>query len=100
MIRQAHTYLAGAVSGTALVAAAVVAFVMLVSFQALRDWPLAGISLGGDDSAATPSAPGSDSSTATGGTAATAGPVVPRGSARKGNARSAARQDNQVAAGG
>ena len=35
MIRQAHTYLAGAVSGTALIAVAVVAFVMLVSLQAL-----------------------------------------------------------------
>jgi hypothetical protein len=50
MIRQAHTYLAGAVSGTALIAAAVVGFVMLVSLQALRDWPLAGI--GSGDSAA------------------------------------------------
>ncbi len=47
MIRQAHTYLAGAVSGTALIAAAVVAFVLLVSLQALRDWPLAGIGGGG-----------------------------------------------------
>src|SRR3954447_16742065 len=98
MIRQAHTYLAGAVSSTALVAAAVVAFVLLVSFQALRDWPLAGISIGGDDSAATgPSAPGSGaatSPTATG-TAATAGPVVTKGSARKGNGGSTARQGNQ-----
>ncbi len=42
MIRQAHTYLVGAVSGTALIAAAVATFVMLVSLQALRDWPLAG----------------------------------------------------------
>jgi len=41
MVRQAHTYLAGAVSGTALIAAAVVAFVLIVSLQALRDWPLA-----------------------------------------------------------
>lgn len=49
MVRQAHNYLAGAVSGTALIAAAMVAFVMLVSFQALRDWPLVG--LGGDGSA-------------------------------------------------
>jgi hypothetical protein len=52
MVRQAHTYLAGAVSGTALIAAAVVAFVLLVSLQALRDWPLAGIAGGSDDSAA------------------------------------------------
>ncbi len=43
MIRQAHTYLVGAVSGTALIAAAVVAFVLLVSAQAFRDWPLAGL---------------------------------------------------------
>jgi hypothetical protein len=52
MIRQAHTYLAGAVSGTALVAAAVVAFVMLVSFQALHDWPLTDLNFGGGDNAA------------------------------------------------
>lgn len=51
MVRQAHTYLAGAISGSALVGAAVVAFVLLVSLQALRDWPLAGIG-GGDDGTA------------------------------------------------
>ncbi len=50
MVRQAHNYLAGAVSGTALVAAAVVVFVMLVSFQALKDWPLTDL-IGGDDGA-------------------------------------------------
>jgi hypothetical protein len=61
MIRQAHTYLAGAVSSTALVAAAVVAFVLLVSLQALKEWPLAGISVGGGDSAASaPSNPGTN----------------------------------------
>ena len=49
MIRQAHTYLAGAISGTALIGAAVVAFVLLVSLGALRDWPLAGIGGGGED---------------------------------------------------
>ena len=47
MIRQAHTYLAGAVSGTALIAAAVAIFVLLVSVQAARDWPFAGL-VGGD----------------------------------------------------
>ncbi|MGB7588505.1 MAG: hypothetical protein WBM00_07335 [Solirubrobacterales bacterium] len=41
MIRQARTYLTGAVSATALIAAAVVAFVLLVSLQALESWPLA-----------------------------------------------------------
>ncbi len=43
MIRQAHIYLAGAVSGTALIVAAVVAFVLLVSLQAVKDWPLSGL---------------------------------------------------------
>ena len=43
MIRQAHTYLAGALSGSALIAAAVVAFIVLVSVQAVRDWPFAGL---------------------------------------------------------
>ena len=51
MIRQAHTYLAGAVSGTVLIAVAVVGFVMLVSVQTVKDWPLAGL-VGGDDTAA------------------------------------------------
>lgn len=42
MIRQARTYLRGAVSATALIAVTVVAFVVLVSLQALENWPLAG----------------------------------------------------------
>jgi hypothetical protein len=69
MIRQAHTYLAGAVSGSALVAAAVVAFVLLVSFQALEDWPLAGIVGGGGESAVSDNRPAP-------GAAGTSGPVV------------------------
>lgn len=48
MIRQARSYLVGAVSGTTLVAVAVVAFVALVSVQTLRDWPLAGLVGGGE----------------------------------------------------
>ncbi|HEY5814729.1 MAG TPA: hypothetical protein VIS95_00120, partial [Solirubrobacterales bacterium] len=52
MIRQAQTYLVGAVSGTTLIVAAVLAFVALVSLQGLRDWPLAGIG-GGDEAAET-----------------------------------------------
>jgi hypothetical protein len=100
MIRQAHTYLAGAVSSTALVAAAVVAFVLLVSFQALRDWPLAGIGLGGDDNAATGSSTpgtGSAASPQSGGAGAAAGPVVARGSARNANGRSNATQGGRAA---
>jgi hypothetical protein len=49
VIRQAHSYLAGALSGTALIALAIVAFVVLVSLQAVRDWPLADV--GGGDQA-------------------------------------------------
>lgn len=57
MIRQAHSYLAGAVSATALVSLAVVAFVVLVSLQALRDWPLAGLATGADKGATSTGAP-------------------------------------------
>ncbi|MEX2449116.1 MAG: hypothetical protein WD404_10305 [Solirubrobacterales bacterium] len=64
MIREARNYLAGALSGTALIAVAVVAFVLLVSLQAARDWPLAGIFGGGDD--APQSAAGTDSPSAGG----------------------------------
>jgi hypothetical protein len=43
VIRQARIYLAGGISLTALIGAAVVAFVVLVSLQTLRDWPLNGV---------------------------------------------------------
>ncbi|MET0559166.1 MAG: hypothetical protein ABW065_10910 [Solirubrobacterales bacterium] len=47
MIRQAHTYLVSAMSGATLIAIAIAAFVVLVSAQVFRDWPLAAL---GDDS--------------------------------------------------
>jgi hypothetical protein len=92
MIRQAHTYLAGAVSGTALIAAAVVAFVVLVSFQALRDWPLAGIGGGGDSPAVSegqPVSPGSAAATATGPTGAATAATAKDDGAPAGNRSSA-----------
>jgi hypothetical protein len=48
--RLGHSYVIAAASGTALIAAAVVAFVMLVSLQLLHDWPASslGLRLGGD----------------------------------------------------
>jgi hypothetical protein len=98
MIRQAHTYLAGAVSSTALVAAAVAAFVLIVSFQALRDWPLAGIGIGGDDSAATgPSNPGGTPVASPGeaGRVVVAGPVANGGAARNRNHDFAGARGNQ-----
>lgn len=51
MIRQARSYLVGAVSGTTLVVVAVTVFIALVSLQTLRDWPLTDI--GGGDAAGT-----------------------------------------------
>lgn len=47
MARQAHSYFAGAVSSTAVITAAVIAFVVLVSAQAFREWPVSGLRLGG-----------------------------------------------------
>lgn len=48
MIRQTRNYLKGALSGTALIVVAVVAFALLVSLQTLRDWPFAGL-IGGSE---------------------------------------------------
>jgi hypothetical protein len=49
--RFAHNYVVGAMSGTAVIAVAVAAFVLLVSMQAVRDWPASGLGLqiGRDD---------------------------------------------------
>jgi trimeric autotransporter adhesin len=67
MIRQAHSYLVGAVSGAVLIAAAVVVFILLlISTQGFRDLPIVGF--GGDESASV----------------APARPLSPAGSARAG----------------
>ena len=52
MIRQAHTYLVGAVGGATLIALAIVAFAVLVSAQVFRDWPIAALGGNGDEAAA------------------------------------------------
>jgi hypothetical protein len=85
MIRQAHTYLVGAMGGATLIAIAIAAFVMLVSAQVLRNWPLG--ALGGEDAAvseaqpAGPTVAGAETGTAgaRAGTAASgnAGPRAP-----------------------
>jgi hypothetical protein len=92
MIRQAHTYLAGAVSGSALVGAAIVAFVLLVSLQALKDWPLAGIGRGGGESAVSgaQSAQGGAGAQGAAALGATAGTAASPGSAAARNGRGAA----------
>src|SRR4051794_36073340 len=48
MIRQARTYLVGAMSGASLIAVAIVVFVVLVSTQVFGDFPIAGLVGGGD----------------------------------------------------
>ena len=55
MIRQARTYLVGAMSGATLIAIAIAVFVLLVSAQVFRDWPIAALG-GGDDRPRSPSA--------------------------------------------
>jgi hypothetical protein len=55
MIRQAHTYLVGAMSGATLIAIAIAAFVLLVSAQVFRDWPIAALG-SGDEGASVSSA--------------------------------------------
>src|SRR4051812_1555013 len=53
MIRQARTYLVGAMSGASLIAAAIAVFVLLVSTQVFGDWPIAGLVGGGDANVST-----------------------------------------------
>jgi hypothetical protein len=98
MIRQAHAYLAGAVSGTALIAAAVVVFVLLVSAQAFRDWPIPGLGGSNDRASITTgsSAKGAGAPTASStstGAAAAKGGVVGGGSGSTSPTGLAAQQD-------
>lgn len=51
MVRQAHAYLVSAISGATVIAIAIVAFVVLISAQFFRDWPIAALG-GGDEKAA------------------------------------------------
>src|SRR3954471_11587427 len=48
MIRQARTYLVGAMSGASLIAVAIAVFVVLVSTQVFGDFPIAGLVGGGE----------------------------------------------------
>jgi hypothetical protein len=75
VIRQAHTYLVGAVGGATLIAIAIVVFVLLVSAQVFRDWPIAALGDGGDDAPAVSESRAVDDAAAA--TAATPGPASP-----------------------
>src|SRR3954469_25806301 len=72
--RLTQSYVVGAISGTATIVVAVVAFVMLVSLQTLQEWPVSGFGPGsgsghGDDQAGTrahgPASPARPTDTAT-----------------------------------
>jgi hypothetical protein len=75
MIRQAHTYMVSAMSGAMLIALAIAVFVVLVSAQVFKDWPIA--ALGGRGSAgisnARPAHSPAAAATATGGPTAKSG---------------------------
>jgi hypothetical protein len=94
--RLTQSYEVGAISGTATIIAAVVAFVMLVSLQTLQEWPISGLGLGnGDDRGAArapgPSAPAANQTQAAAVTrgaspGATQTPTGAPGTARNGHA--------------
>jgi hypothetical protein len=48
--RLTQSYVVVAISGTATIAVAVVAFVMIVSLQTVQEWPISGFGLGNGDS--------------------------------------------------
>jgi len=60
LVRQAHSYFAGAVSSTVLIVSALFVFVLLVSVQAFRAWPLPGLGLGGRVAVSATRRPASD----------------------------------------
>ena len=62
MIRQAHNYLVGALSGVTLIGIAIAVFVVLVSAQVFHDWPIAALSSHNDQSSVAPAKalPGAD----------------------------------------
>jgi hypothetical protein len=71
MIRQAHTYLVGAMSAATLIAIAIAAFVVLVSAQVFRDWPIASLGSGNDSSAVSGARPAGGAAAGAGGVGAT-----------------------------
>jgi hypothetical protein len=76
MVRQAHTYLVGAMGGATLIGVSIAVFVVLVSAQVFKDWPIA--SLGGGETTAVstthrPAGSGQGSTAGSNPTAATAG---------------------------
>jgi hypothetical protein len=93
MVRQAKSYLVGAMSGAGLIAIALVAFVLLVSALVFEDFPVAGLVGGGeaDVSSAEPAGGAAVAAGATGDSAGQAdtGAAAAGGGAAKGGGGSA-----------
>ncbi|HEX4730969.1 MAG TPA: hypothetical protein VH299_06845 [Solirubrobacterales bacterium] len=79
MVRQAHNYLVGALSGVTLIGIAIAVFVVLVSAQVFHDWPIAALSSHNDQSSVAPAKalPGVDQTADTAPTGTTARPAHP-----------------------
>src|ERR1700684_4147026 len=78
MIRQAHTYLVGALSGVTLIGIAIGVFILLVSAQFSHEWPIAALGSHNQKAAVSPA----KALPATGGVAATASTGATAGAAR------------------
>jgi len=91
VVRQAHTYLVGAMSGATLIAIAIAAFVVLVSAQVFGNWPIAALGDGGGSSSVSANhavaGPGGPAGNAAGGAGAVAGAArAARGAGSSGSA--------------
>jgi hypothetical protein len=81
MIRQAHRYFVGAMSGATLIGIAIAVFVVLVSAQVFHAFPLGALTGHSDDNSVAPAKAvattgGVDANAATGGTLGKAGPAT------------------------
>jgi hypothetical protein len=79
MIRQAHTYLVGALSGVVLIGIAIAAFVVLVSAQVFHDLPIPALSSSDQKAAAVSQAKALNGSPNTGAVATTGTPLTSQG---------------------
>jgi hypothetical protein len=86
LVRQARSYLTGAVSSTVLIVSAVLVFVLLVSVQAFRDWPVAGLGLVRGDGIVAASSVGARGARSSGAPHGRATVAVPTAGAASGHA--------------
>src|ERR1700753_2716264 len=75
MIRQAHTYLVGALSGVVVIGIAIAAFVVLVSAQVFHDLPIPALSSSDQKAAAVSQGKALTGAPASGPVATTGGPA-------------------------